>query len=94
VVLYFFVFWPSGTAVLLIVLFLSLLTLVPLKWVHPIRVQALRPVSLSVSFIFLAAACYEIGTQLSGTYFVKVIFVMTALYFLIFTLIASWKQNT
>jgi len=60
VVLYIFAFHPGEQMASLIVLIFVGLTFIPFKWIHPIRVKVMRPVTLSAALLWFAAAAWSI----------------------------------
>lgn len=58
VAFYIFVFAPALPVVVGLVLLCVGLTFVPLKWVHPVRVTAWRPLTAAVSVIWAGAAVW------------------------------------
>lgn len=56
VAFYFFAFGPGDVVVAFVILVLVALTFVRMPWVHPVRVKALRAVTLTVAALWCAAA--------------------------------------
>jgi phosphatidylcholine synthase len=62
VAFYVFALGLPGWAVALLVLVCVVLTFVPLRWLHPMRVRALRPINLSMSGLWAIAAVWTVAT--------------------------------
>ena len=56
IVLYIFAFHPGEQIASIVVVIFVLLTFIPFKWVHPIRVKVMRPLTLSLGALWFAAA--------------------------------------
>lgn len=80
VVFYLFVFDFGDAGALAAVAVFAGLTVVPLKWLHPFRVQRLRPLTTGVVAAWVAAALYTVDRDFTGGAYVKAIFVMAAIY--------------
>jgi phosphatidylcholine synthase len=62
VAFYVFAFALPGWAVALLVLICVALTFVPMRWLHPMRLRALRPLNLAMSGLWAIAAVWTIAT--------------------------------
>jgi len=85
-VLYAFVLQPAPSLALAGVALFSVLTFVPLKWGHPVRVRPLRWVTLGVTAIWSAAALSVLVRGFPGDVVVQVIFVAAAAYYIALSL--------
>ena len=86
VVLYIFAFQPAPTLVIVIVLVFVVLTFIPFKWVHPIRVVALRPLTLSLACLWAAAAGWTIYHGFPAEGWAKLVLGLTAIYGVVLSL--------
>lgn len=98
VCLYFFVFDLGPAATFPVILALAAATFVPVKWVHPVRVQRWRGLNLAITLIWAAAALHEVIQDFPGSLLGQAIFILTALYFLAIgvfrTLLGrDWRQD-
>jgi len=89
VVLYAFVLQPAQEVVLGAVALFSVLTFVPLKWGHPVRVRAFRWITLTVTAIWSAAALAVLLRGFPGGLATQVIFAAAAVYYLALSLTRS-----
>jgi len=62
VAFYVFAFDLPGWAVAVLVLICVALTFVPMRWLHPMRVRALRPLNLTMSGLWAFAAVWTVAT--------------------------------
>jgi phosphatidylcholine synthase len=62
VAFYVFAFALPGWAVSILVLVCVALTFVPMRWLHPMRVTALRPLNLTMSAVWALAAVWTVAT--------------------------------
>lgn len=69
--------WPAVLAVL----FLALLTFVPLKWVHPFRARPLRPITFAVLAVWGGAAVWAVHSGFAANPWVDAAFIVAAVYF-------------
>jgi phosphatidylcholine synthase len=80
VVLYFCVLAiPPALAAALIAVCV-ILTFVPFRFLHPLRVRRLRPLTLAIMVVWLGAAAAAIAHGFPGTAAVQLIFVLAAIY--------------
>jgi phosphatidylcholine synthase len=90
VALYLLVFpFPQWLAFLTI-LCLGLLTFVPLKWIHPVRVRRLRPLTLVVMAAWAAAAVMSLLGELPSSLAVQAVIAVSTIYFLAVGVLRSW----
>ncbi len=80
-VLYAFIFAPAPAVVLVGVVAFTALTLVPLKWLHPVRVRALRPVTLAVTVIWAGSAIVALVQGFPASTPIQIIFAFAAVYY-------------
>lgn len=66
VAFYVFAFALAGWAVSLLVLIGVVGTFVPMRWLHPMRVKAMRPVNLAMSGLWAVAAIWTVATGFPG----------------------------
>ncbi len=69
---------PWWTAAL--VLACVILTFVPTKWVHPVRVEALWPANIAASVLWAIAASVALWQGFPATFWVKTVLIGVALY--------------
>ncbi|PPD04880.1 MAG: phosphatidylcholine synthase [Methylocystis sp.] len=83
VVFYLLVLRPPAGASLAVVLVTATFMFVPVAFVHPLRVQRLRPVTLVVTGVWGAAAIAAVAQDLAAaSVLVKAVLVVTGCYFL------------
>jgi phosphatidylcholine synthase len=58
----------------------ALLTFVPLRWVHPLRVRRLRPLTIAVTGIWAVTSIFVLWRGFPGGSAVRTIFVLAAAY--------------
>jgi phosphatidylcholine synthase len=80
VAFYVFAFAPAGWAVSLLVLICVVATFVPMRWLHPMRVRALRPINLAMSALWAVAAIWTVATGLPGGIIANVALALVAVY--------------
>ena len=81
VAFYLFVFEADPATASAIVALCIALTFVPTKWVHPVRVQALRPLTLAVTLVWAVAALAVVMSGFAtAPYWAKGALVLVALY--------------
>lgn len=93
VALYFFIFPMPVALALCIVLVLAALTFFPLKWVHPVRVQGLRLLTLSVAIIWMTAIIIALSHGLQTTLAIRLIIAACTIYFIAIGLKRSLKSQ-
>jgi len=80
VAFYIFVFDPGTILTSLIILFLSALTFVPLKWVHPVRAKWARPVTLTVTVVASLVAIFVMWSGFPPALWAQLILGCSAIY--------------
>lgn len=81
VAFYIFVFAPDWRVSAAIIAVCTILTFVPWRWVHPLRVVKLRPVTLAVTVIWSVAAALAVWQGLTtASMAVKVLLLAAAAY--------------
>jgi len=88
-VLYAFVLRPAPEVILTGVALFSVLTFVPLKWGHPVRVRAFRWVTLTITAIWSVAAIAAVLRGFPGDLATQVIFIAAAIYYIALSLSRS-----
>ncbi len=68
----------AATAMLIVVCVLA--TFVPLHWVHPVRVQPLRPITLGMTALWSVAALATIASGFPAPAWAQAVFVLVAIY--------------
>jgi phosphatidylcholine synthase len=63
-----------------VVLVCVVLTFVPMRWAHPMRTQALRPLTLGLSGLWAVAALLTIWSGFPATPLMKAVLLGTAAY--------------
>lgn len=77
---YVFAFALDENITLTLVLVLALLTFVPVKWVHPLRVRRLRVLTVAVMVCWAAAAVFTVMDGFPARPFVQAALAVSALY--------------
>jgi len=86
-VFYLLVLRPDPLVCALIIIAAAGLMFTPVVFVHPLRVERLRPVTLAVTCVWSAAAIAAVAQDLSEAAFsIKAVLVATGLYFLVLPL--------
>ena len=80
VVLYIFAFQPKEPVVIAVVLVFVVLTFIPFKWIHPVRVVALRPLTLSLAGLWTLAAGWTIFKGFPAEGWAKLVLAAVAVY--------------
>lgn len=91
---YVFAFALNENATLALVVVLALLTFVPVKWVHPLRVRRLRALTVAVVTCWAAAAAFTVIDGFPAKPFVQVILIVSALYALALGISRTVMRNT
>ncbi len=83
VAFYLFVFDASPATAAAVVMFCAALTFVPIKCVHPLRVVAMRSLTLAMTALWSAAAIWAVASGLTSVPApAKAVLAVTALYFI------------
>lgn len=77
-----------------IIMVCTVLTFVPLKWVHPVRVRRLRPATFALMGLWGVAAILALVEGFPGSPAVQAIFVIVLIYGLALGLSAGWARQT
>ncbi len=93
VVFYFFAVPVNPIAAFAVIFVLSGLTFVPLKWLHPVRVTAWRPVTFAVMVLWAATAMIVTGQGFPASPLCQAMLIVTGLYGLALGLIRSAEKN-
>jgi len=80
VAFYIFIFMPGVLWTAAIILLFAALTFLPLKWIHPVRAQWARPLTLAVSVLASLAALYAMWGGFPPDLWVKVVLSAAAVY--------------
>lgn len=80
VCLYAFVFHAGPNVVLPVVIVLTIATVLPLKWVHPLRTKMWRLSTAVAVSLWSLAALYEVVAGFPGTVATRTIFVLLGIY--------------
>lgn len=80
VVFYIFALQPPGWVTVALILLCVALTFVPLKWVHPMRVEALFWPTMIATVAWGAASAFAIAQGLPASGWVKAVMLATAAY--------------
>lgn len=96
--LYAFVLEPAPELVLAGVALFAVLTFVPLKWNHPVRVRTYRWLTLGVTGVWSVAAIAALVRGFPGDLATQIIFVAAALYYMALSLsrstgLAAFKET-
>ncbi len=95
VVLCFYILQTPATLNLIVVLVCAALTFVPVKFVHPFRVRALRPLTMALTFVWAGLALYLVlerganSNLASSDPLAYWGFILVSIYFL---LISFWRS--
>ena len=101
VVLYFYLLDTSELINIAVVLFLSVFTFIPIKYVHPMRVLNLRKTTLMMTFLWCLTTVYlllavnsvsDITRSLNIEYVIYCVWILVNLYFLFITLRRSFQR--
>ncbi|MGO9172314.1 MAG: CDP-alcohol phosphatidyltransferase family protein [Rhodomicrobium sp.] len=94
IVLYCFVLGMSPALSAVLIGLCAILTFVPFRFVHPLRVKRLRALTLFIVFAWGAAAVSAVSHGFPGTLAERVIFVLTAAYIVAFGLSAASERDS
>jgi phosphatidylcholine synthase len=93
VAFYAFALTPPGWVVYPLVLLCVLLTFVPMHWVHPVRVERMRAVTLAMTAMWAVAAVAALLYGLPPPLLVQAALVAAALYFTGMTLELTFRSR-
>ena len=82
VALYFFIFAVPQKIAFATLSFFALLTFIPFKWIHPVRVRKLRPVTFAVMGLWSAAVIAACLGGFPGSITAQTAIALSTLYFL------------
>ncbi|MGO9474690.1 MAG: CDP-alcohol phosphatidyltransferase family protein [Rhodomicrobium sp.] len=94
IVLYCFVLGMDPALSAALIGLCAILTFVPFRYVHPLRVKRLRALTLLIVFAWGAAAVSAVSHGFPGTLAERVIFVLTAAYIVAFGLSAASERDS
>jgi|SRR6185312_16251084 len=80
---YLYILQPSDWVSVTVVVALAVLTFVPVRFVHPLRVERLRPLNIALVVIWAALAAVTLGENLEPDLYIKAALVAIGIYFLI-----------
>ncbi len=80
VALYLLVVPVPQTAALAIIAVCAIFTFVPLKWLHPVRVRRLRPVTFAVMAVWAACAIAAVASGFPGSPAIQLVFLIALAY--------------
>ena len=89
VYLYLFAFMPPPTLALVAILVLVAFTFVPIHYVHPLRVERLRALTLIATFLWSVAAIGAVLNPFPSPLWVELLLACTALYFILIGAVRS-----
>jgi phosphatidylcholine synthase len=93
VALYFLIFMPHPAINFIILLALASLTFFPLKWIHPIRVKRMRPLTLVMMAAWGLAAIAALFQGFPASTTVQAVIAMSAIYFIYIGLSRSFNRT-
>ncbi len=82
VALYIFVFGIRQDIAFALVVFFALLTFLPFKWVHPVRVRRFRPLTWAVMVVWAAASCWALTQSFPASIPAQIAIAVSTLYML------------
>lgn len=82
VALYCFIFSPSQEAAFICLVVLGFLTFIPFKWIHPIRVRQLRPITFAVMAVWTLAVIAAIIHGFPSPLTVQLLIALSTIYVL------------
>jgi phosphatidylcholine synthase len=80
VALYLFIFTVPASLAFAVIFALTLLTFLPSKWVHPVRVKLLRPITIAVMVLWTAATVFALVEGFPGSLPVQLIIALSSFY--------------
>jgi phosphatidylcholine synthase len=94
VVFYLLLLRPSPVLAGAAIVLLAVLTFVPITFVHPFRVRALRPVTVGLLAAWAALAGAALARGLAPEAWITAALCLIAVYFLVFGLLAHRRAST
>ena len=94
VCLYLFAFMPPPLLALVAILVLVAFTFVPIHYVHPLRVERLRVLTLIVTFLWSVAAIGAVLNPFPSPLWVEFLLACMALYFIFIGAVRSRRGGT
>jgi phosphatidylcholine synthase len=92
VAFYLFVFPLSPGAAFMLVALLGALTFVPLKWVHPVRVERWRPLTIAVLALWSGASALALWQGFPASTAIQIVLILCSLYLLACGLVRSFGR--
>jgi phosphatidylcholine synthase len=80
VVFTLFVIQPTATVAMIIVSFSVVLTFLPINFLHPVRVQRLRPLNLGIFLLWSALGIYSLLMNFAMPHWALVLFIVCGIY--------------
>ncbi len=93
VVLYCFVLGIHPWLAAFLIAACAFLTFVPLRWIHPLRVRRMRPVTFAIVFAWAAASAAALNHGFPGTGTEQIVFIGAAVYAIALGLSAGAWSN-
>ena len=94
VIIVLFALHPNPVTTLLVILFLMIAMFFPLKFVHPVRTDQFRPITLAIALIWTASAAYSAWHGFEATPQINVVLFVTSLYLLFIGMIQQWLAKS
>lgn len=82
IVFYFFALSVPPLTAFIAVMVFAVMTFIPLKWSHPLRVALLRPVTILITLVWAAASVWIVQHGFPGAPQAQIILLLGGLYFL------------
>src|SRR5262249_34979582 len=94
VAFYVFALGLTATATAVLILVCTALTFVPLKWVHPLRTVALRPVTVLGATLAGVAGVSVLFSGFPAGRWAQIVLIVTAIYGVALTLYSGMARET
>lgn len=94
VAFYIFAFWPPPWVCAAIVLACVALTFVPMRWVHPLRVEKLRWLTMAMTAIWSVAAFFVLWSGFADNVWWRAILAIVAIYGVALSVIWPWADTS
>lgn len=94
IIFYFFAFDIPPMIAFAFILFFAVMTFVPLKWSHPLRVLQFRPITLPIITIWAGACIWTVAQGFPGSIVSQSLLAIGALYFLGLGAVRSLKPES